>query len=88
MVLCIRAAYLGQLQWGCFHTPSSNCCVRLSFFPPPRPKAFICIRWNSKMCLIQQKGNYVFLSITALIEKRLLWGGAARLALGVRNSFC
>lgn len=57
-------------------------------FPPPRPKAFIFIRWNSKMCLIQQKGNYVFLSITALIEKRLLWGGAARLALGVRNSFC
>lgn len=40
MVLCIRAAYLGQLQWGCFHTPSSNCCVRLSFFPPPPPQSF------------------------------------------------
>lgn len=77
------AAAMGLLS----HTFIQLLCSSF-FLSPPRPKAFIFIRWNSKMCLIQQKGNYVFLSITALIEKRLLWGGAARLALGVRNSFC
>lgn len=54
------------------------------FFPL---EAFICVLWNNKMRLIEQKGNSIFLSISAFI-KRLLWGGAACVGLGVRNSFC